>query len=163
MNDSDKLPLVKQAMLMLSSNLKSTDRVSIVVYAGSSGVVLQGCKGNDTSTINEVLGRLSAGGSTAGGEGIQLAYALLKITLLKVATTVLSSAPTVTLMWVFQAKPDLKTSLKKNATVASIFRCSVLVLATLRTTRWKPWLIKATATMPISIPFWKRRRCWFMT
>ncbi len=76
MNDENKLPLVKQAMLMLSKNLKSSDRVSIVVYAGSSGVVLKGANGNDTSTINEVLGRLSAGGSTAGGEGIQLAYAL---------------------------------------------------------------------------------------
>ncbi|MEX1307382.1 MAG: VWA domain-containing protein [Eubacteriales bacterium] len=76
MNSEDKLPLVKQAMLMLSSNLKRSDRVSIVVYAGSSGVALRGCPGNDTSTINETLGRLSAGGSTAGGEGIQLAYAL---------------------------------------------------------------------------------------
>ncbi len=76
MESDDKLPLVKQAMLMLANNLNDGDRVSIVVYAGSSGVVLDGCAGNDTATIRRALKRLSAGGSTAGGEGIQRAYAL---------------------------------------------------------------------------------------
>jgi len=76
MRDENKLPLVKQAMLMLSDNLKDSDRVSIVVYAGSSGVVLQGCDGNNRFEINRALKQLSAGGSTAGGKGIRLAYAL---------------------------------------------------------------------------------------
>jgi Ca-activated chloride channel family protein len=48
--------------------------VSIVVYAGASGIVLDGCRGSDTATIEEAIGQLSAGGSTAGGAGINLAY-----------------------------------------------------------------------------------------
>ena len=74
MNDSDKLPLVKAALTMLSDNLNEDDTVSIVVYAGASGVVLDGCRGDDTRTIEAALDQLSAGGSTAGGEGIALAY-----------------------------------------------------------------------------------------
>ncbi len=76
MDDPKKLPLVKSAMSMLADNLSENDRVSIVVYAGASGVGLDGCRGNDGWTINNALGCLSAGGSTAGGEGIELAYAL---------------------------------------------------------------------------------------
>ncbi len=76
MSDDDKLPLVKAALTMLTENLSSQDRVSIVVYAGSSGVVLEAAKGSDTYRIERALTRLDAGGSTAGGEGIDLAYAL---------------------------------------------------------------------------------------
>ena len=74
MEDPNKLPLVKSAMSMLADNLSEKDRVSIVVYAGASGVVLDGCPGNDKATINNALDRLYAGGSTAGGDGIELAY-----------------------------------------------------------------------------------------
>lgn len=74
MDNTDKLPLVKSAMKMLSDNLSSKDKISIVVYAGSSGVVLDGCDGDNTSKIKRALNRLQAGGSTAGGEGIMLAY-----------------------------------------------------------------------------------------
>ena len=74
MNSSDKLPLVKTAMEMLSENLTKEDKVSIVVYAGASGVVLEGCDGDDTWKIERALGKLEAGGSTAGGAGIELAY-----------------------------------------------------------------------------------------
>ncbi len=76
MDEPNKLPLVKSAMSMLAGNLSGNDRVSIVVYAGASGVVLDGCRGDDNETIDNALGWLSAGGSTAGGEGIELAYAL---------------------------------------------------------------------------------------
>ncbi|EIJ42215.1 uncharacterized protein containing a von Willebrand factor type A (vWA) domain [Beggiatoa alba B18LD] len=76
MNSPDKLGLLKTALQMLSSNLSAKDRVSIVVYAGASGVVLEPTAGNETATINAALQRLIAGGSTNGGEGIQLAYAM---------------------------------------------------------------------------------------
>ena len=76
MDDPEKLPLVKSAMSMLAGNLSDKDRVSIVVYAGASGVVLDGCSGSDNAVIDAALERLSAGGSTAGGEGIALAYAI---------------------------------------------------------------------------------------
>jgi len=76
MDDPDKLPLVKKALLMLSDNLKGSDTVSIVVYAGSSGVVLDGCRGDNKYRIEDALDSLYAGGSTAGGEGIKAAYRL---------------------------------------------------------------------------------------
>ena len=76
MNTPNKLPLLKKSFSILTSNLKSTDTVSIVVYAGASGVVLDGTKGNDEATINHALSLLEAGGSTAGAEGIESAYEL---------------------------------------------------------------------------------------
>ena len=74
MNDPDKLPLLKQGLSMLVNNLRDNDRVSIVVYAGASGVVLEPTMGNDKPRIMEALARLEAGGSTNGGDGIKLAY-----------------------------------------------------------------------------------------
>lgn len=76
MSDSDKLPLVKSALIMLTENLSEDDTISIVVYAGASGIVLEGCDGNNTYKIEKALSKLKAGGSTAGGEGIDLAYEL---------------------------------------------------------------------------------------
>ena len=76
MNSQDKLPLLKTSLKMLSQQLSEQDHVSIVVYAGASGVVLDGVKGNDTQAINQALNSLKAGGSTNGGAGIQQAYRL---------------------------------------------------------------------------------------
>lgn len=76
MSDPDKLPLVKSALIMLTENLSENDTISIVVYAGASGVVLEGCNGDNTYKIEKALSKLKAGGSTAGGEGINLAYEL---------------------------------------------------------------------------------------
>jgi Ca-activated chloride channel family protein len=78
MNDSDKLPLLKRALQMLVGQLEDRDRVSIVVYAGASGVVLEPTAGSDRARISDALDRLEAGGSTNGGEGIALAYALAR-------------------------------------------------------------------------------------
>ena len=83
MNDADKLPLVKSALTMLSGSLREDDRISIVVYAGASGVVLDGCSGDNTRKIERALASLSAGGSTAGGAGIDLAYDLAEYYFIK--------------------------------------------------------------------------------
>ena len=72
MNSPDKLPLVKTALAGLAGELGEDDRVSIVVYAGAAGLVLEPT--NDTGKIRRALDSLSAGGSTAGGAGLQLAY-----------------------------------------------------------------------------------------
>jgi len=72
MNSPDKLPLVKAALAKLAGELKPQDRVSIVVYAGAAGLVLGPT--NDPRRIRAALDSLSAGGSTAGGAGLQLAY-----------------------------------------------------------------------------------------
>ncbi|HEX2762839.1 MAG TPA: YfbK domain-containing protein, partial [Allosphingosinicella sp.] len=69
----DKLPLVKAALGILADRLGPKDRVSIVAYAGSAGLVLEPT--NDPAKIKAALARLDAGGSTAGGQGIELAYA----------------------------------------------------------------------------------------
>jgi Ca-activated chloride channel family protein len=74
MQDANKLPLLKQGMSLLAKNLRAEDRVSMVVYAGSSGLVLPATKGNDHARILDALSRLEAGGSTNGAEGIELAY-----------------------------------------------------------------------------------------
>lgn len=78
MSSPDKLPLVKTALKMLTRELGPGDRVSLVVYAGASGVVLEPTAGNDSETIGAALERLQAGGSTNGGSGIELAYAMAR-------------------------------------------------------------------------------------
>jgi Ca-activated chloride channel family protein len=74
MDDPNKLPLVKASMKMLASQLRAEDKVAIVVYAGQAGLVLPSTGRDKKETINNAIDNLSAGGSTAGGEGIKLAY-----------------------------------------------------------------------------------------
>ncbi|WP_291845059.1 VWA domain-containing protein [Maricaulis sp.] len=76
MNDPDKLPLAIQAMHMLVDELHPEDTVALVVYAGAAGAVLPPTEARDARTIHRALDRLSAGGSTAGGAGLALAYDL---------------------------------------------------------------------------------------
>lgn len=76
MNQANKLPLLKRSLTMLTNQLNEKDSVSIVVYAGASGVVLEPTKGNNKIAITAALNKLSAGGSTNGASGIQLAYQL---------------------------------------------------------------------------------------
>jgi len=78
MDMPDKLPLVQQAFRALVRELRSEDRVAIVVYAGAAGLVLPPTSGSDQATILEAIDRLHAGGSTAGGAGIKLAYDVAK-------------------------------------------------------------------------------------
>jgi Ca-activated chloride channel family protein len=78
MESSDKLGLVKSALKLLSRQLTAKDKVSLVVYAGAEGLVLEPTPGNQSGKIIAALDRLSAGGSTNGGAGIQLAYAVAK-------------------------------------------------------------------------------------
>jgi Ca-activated chloride channel family protein len=74
MMSEDKLPLVKQAFHTLVRHLGEEDRVAIVVYAGQAGLVLPSTPGSDKEAILSAIDRLEAGGSTAGGAGIRLAY-----------------------------------------------------------------------------------------
>ena len=76
MQSSDKLALVKSSLLLLSRQLRSQDRLSLVVYAGASGVVLEPVAGDQTAKIQTAIEALTAGGSTNGGAGIRLAYRL---------------------------------------------------------------------------------------
>jgi Ca-activated chloride channel homolog len=74
MQDPRKLPLLKEGMGLLVDQLRPEDRVAITVYAGTSGLVLPTTTGDRKAEIRAALERLQAGGSTAGGAGIQLAY-----------------------------------------------------------------------------------------
>ncbi len=74
MMEGRKLPLVKSAMTLLTGELKKQDRVAIVVYAGASGLVLDSTSARQQDKILSAIEQLTAGGSTNGGEGIQLAY-----------------------------------------------------------------------------------------
>ncbi|OBV11987.1 von Willebrand factor type A domain-containing protein [Erythrobacter dokdonensis DSW-74] len=81
MNSADKLPLVKTALAGLAGELGPRDKVSIVVYAGAAGLVLEPT--SDTGKIRRALDSLSAGGSTAGGAGIELAYRIAEDNFIK--------------------------------------------------------------------------------
>lgn len=74
MESEDKLPLVKSSLKLLVDQLREEDKVSIVVYAGNAGLVLPPTSGSNKLKIKEAIQSLEAGGSTAGGQGIQLAY-----------------------------------------------------------------------------------------
>lgn len=74
MAQPNKLPLLVSSFKLLTNQLREKDKVAIVVYAGNSGLVLPSTTGDHKNTIKEALNKLSAGGSTAGGEGIELAY-----------------------------------------------------------------------------------------
>ena len=78
MSDPNKLPLLKSSFKMLVEQLREQDKVAIVVYAGAAGVVLPSTSGAEKKKIIRALDELQAGGSTAGGAGIRLAYAIAK-------------------------------------------------------------------------------------
>ena len=78
MNNANKLPLVIDGMTMLTEQLTENDSVAIVVYAGAAGMVLDSTTGDKKKTIIDALARLKAGGSTNGGQGIQLAYQIAR-------------------------------------------------------------------------------------
>jgi Ca-activated chloride channel family protein len=78
MDEPGKLPLVQASLNMLTDQLREKDRVAIVVYAGSAGLVLPSTNGTNKIRIKEAIDNLEAGGSTAGGAGIKLAYTIAR-------------------------------------------------------------------------------------
>ncbi|MEQ9402667.1 MAG: von Willebrand factor type A domain-containing protein [Cyclobacteriaceae bacterium] len=78
MSSPNKLPLLRSAFKLLANELRPQDKVSIVVYAGAAGLVLPPTDGNDKKAMMDALDKLQAGGSTAGGAGIKLAYKIAK-------------------------------------------------------------------------------------
>ncbi len=74
MNSPDKLPLVQSSLKLLARQLTAKDRISLVTYAGATAVVLEPTPGDQRATIEQAIDRLTSGGGTAGGAGIQMAY-----------------------------------------------------------------------------------------
>jgi len=83
MDEPTKLPLVQSSLKMLVNQLRPQDKVAIVVYAGAAGVVLPATTGDKKTTINNAIDNLQAGGSTAGGAGIKLAYKIAQENFMK--------------------------------------------------------------------------------
>lgn len=83
MDEPNKLPLVQASMNMLVDQLREKDKVAIVVYAGNAGLVLPSTNGTNKIKIKEAVDNLEAGGSTAGGEGIKLAYKIARENFIK--------------------------------------------------------------------------------
>jgi Ca-activated chloride channel family protein len=83
MQDANKLPLLKEGFKMMVRQLRPEDKVSIAVYAGNAGKILEPTSGADKNKILWAIDQLQAGGSTAGGEGILLAYQLAKDSFIK--------------------------------------------------------------------------------
>ncbi|HJT32536.1 MAG TPA: von Willebrand factor type A domain-containing protein [Pirellulales bacterium] len=86
MDAPNKLPLVKEAMQLLTDKLTENDRVAIVVYAGNSGLVLPSTNGDNKQAIREAIAGLVASGSTNGGQGLQMAYEVARTGFLKEGT-----------------------------------------------------------------------------
>ena len=78
MNTSDKLPLIKQAFLMLTENLNEGDIISIVTYESDTNVLLDGAASNQVRQMQTAIGNLKAGGSTNGSQGLTMAYNIAK-------------------------------------------------------------------------------------
>ena len=78
MDEPNKLPLLKQSLKLMLAHLRPEDEVAMVAYAGSAGTVLEPTKANDSAKILAALDNLAAGGSTAGAEGLALAYDVAK-------------------------------------------------------------------------------------
>lgn len=78
MAEPNKLPLVKETIRLLTYQLRESDRVALVVYAGAAGCVLESTPGDRQDEILSAIARLNAGGSTNGGQGIELAYRLAR-------------------------------------------------------------------------------------
>ncbi len=74
MQDDDKLPLLKSAFTMLTGEMRSKDRISIVTYSSNVNVVMEATPGNQKNTIMRALDSLESGGSTAGAAGLDMAY-----------------------------------------------------------------------------------------
>ena len=83
MDEPNKLPLVQASLKLLIEQLREKDKVAIVTYAGNAGLVLPSTNGTDKVKIKEAIENLNAGGSTAGGEGIKLAYKIAKENFIK--------------------------------------------------------------------------------
>ncbi|PKL16243.1 MAG: hypothetical protein CVV49_17295 [Spirochaetae bacterium HGW-Spirochaetae-5] len=83
MNSPEKLPLLKKSLALMLKGLNKNDRIAIVAYAGSAGLVLPSTPATKSDTILGAFEKLNAGGSTAGGEGIILAYKIAKENLIK--------------------------------------------------------------------------------
>lgn len=162
MYDDNKLPLVQKSFSMLTDNLTAADRVSIVTYAGSDEVVLEGADGNDRKRYSVPSTTLKQAAQQQVRQASTPLTILLRNILSTAATTELSSPPTATLTLAFPPSRSLQGSLRKSVKAACSSPFWASAQAIIRTTVLKHWLTTATETTPTSTAKRKRKRCWSM-
>jgi Ca-activated chloride channel family protein len=161
MDQPNKLPLLKSAMQMLVQNLTDRDRVAIVVYAGASGVVLEPTSCETKQPILEALERLKAGGSTAGSEGLQLAYAVAQeyFSPKSINRVILCTDGDFNIGITNQA--ELVRLIEDKAKSGVFLSVLGFGWATTRIPPWKSSPIKETAITLTLTRSWKRKKCWW--
>jgi Ca-activated chloride channel family protein len=117
MSVPNKLPLLKSAFGLLINELRPQDHVAIVVYAGAAGLVLESTPGSKKGIISDAINNLEAGGTTAGGAGLRLAYSVASENFVKEGNNGSSWLQTVILMSGNLATGEWKDSLRRTATV----------------------------------------------
>ena len=154
MDDPNKLPLMKAAMKLLVEQMNARDSVAIVVYAGAAGLVLEPTPGSQTDRILAAIDTLEAGGSTAGGAGIEKAYQVVKENFLPKGNNRVILATDGD----FNVGPSSDAELvrlieekREDGIFPDGFGGSVR--ATTKTPKWNSWPTKATATTPIWTAF----------
>ncbi|WP_242675528.1 vWA domain-containing protein [Niastella koreensis] len=149
MEEENKLPLVKSSLSLLAEQLRSEDKIAIVVYAGNAGLVLPST--NDKYKIREAINSLEAGGSTAGGAGIKLAYQTAQQNFLKTGNNRVILCTDGDFNVGASSDDELENLIEQERSTGVYLRCLDLALATTRMRRCKSWLIKAMAIMLTSI------------
>ena len=159
MQGPTRLPLVKQSLALLVNELREQDRVAIVVYAGSAGLVLPSTPGSDKQRILAALDRLEAGGSTAGGAGIQLAYDVARKNFIRGGNNRVILCTDGDFNVGQSSDGELVASSSSAAPKARSSPSSASAWATTRTRRWRSSPTRETATTATSTTCSRRARC----
>jgi Ca-activated chloride channel homolog len=152
MSGTGRLPLVQRSLCLLTQQLKAQDRVTLVVYAGSAGVVLAPTPGDQKAKILEAIANLRAGGSTAGGQGIELAYKKAEESFIKGGNNRV----------ILATDGDFNVGVSSDAELVRMIeqRRDRGIFLTVLGFGMGNWPTRAMATTPILIPLVRRRRCW---
>lgn len=151
----NKLPLLISSLKILLDQLRPVDKVAIVVYAGSAGVVLPSTSVAEKRKITEALERLQAGGSTAGGAGIELAYKLAQKSFIKGGNNRVILATDGDFNVGISSEADLESLIEEKENPAFFLPVWGMGWEIIKTTKWKLLQIKETETMLTLIIFRK--------
>ncbi len=160
MSDPNKLPLLKSSFKLLVEQLRKQDRVAIVVYAGAAGLVLPSTPGNEKQKIINALDNLQAGGSTAGGAGIQLAYAVAKENFQEGGNNRVILATDGDFNVGASSDTDMEHLIEQKRGDGIFLTALGYGMGNYKDSRWRSWPIRVTATMHTSTICWKHKRRW---
>ncbi|HEY0176786.1 MAG TPA: von Willebrand factor type A domain-containing protein, partial [Pedobacter sp.] len=158
MSDYNKLPLVKSSMKLLVDQLRDIDQVAIVTYAGDAGLKLASTSGREKTKIKEAIETLGAGGSTAGGAGIKLAYKIAGENFKKGGNNRIILATDGDFNVGVSSDGDMEQIITKERQSGVSISVLGFGMGNLKDVRWKRSQIKDKVTMPTSITSQKREK-----